>query len=187
MSSTTSPWLSYPEARRQYRAGQLTWDEYIDQLLSRCLADSPHSVDEDNSCAAFEKFDPFICYVKEWTWQYMLKDTSPIQVALMAYCNGTTPELVATFPNLRAENVPQVKSLLLLLTLQERNAEVFHSPLARRDVPWNVSGFGDATYRVDKEKHPEIWDAVEESEFRKQRPWMSLRKRERMERWCPLR
>ncbi|OQN96785.1 hypothetical protein B0A48_17345 [Cryoendolithus antarcticus] len=187
MSSQASPWLSYPEARRQYRAGQLTWEGYIDQLLSRCLADSIHSVDEDNSCIAFEKFDLFICYVKEWTCANKIADTSPIKATFMAYRNSTIQELAATFPALRADYAPQFKSSLLLLALQERNAEVFRFLLARSDVQWNVRGFEGATYRVDKEKHPEIWEIIEGSEFRKQRPWMSLKQRERMERWCPLR
>ncbi|KAK6430790.1 hypothetical protein LTR95_013054, partial [Oleoguttula sp. CCFEE 5521] len=114
-------------------------------------------------------------------------DTSPIKATFMAYRDCTLQELLATFPNLRADYAPQVKSSLLLLALQERNVEVFRSLLARSDVPWNVTGFGNATYRVDKEKHPEIWEILEGSEFRKQRPWISLRKRERMERWHPLR
>ncbi|KAK6431613.1 hypothetical protein LTR95_012226 [Oleoguttula sp. CCFEE 5521] len=193
MSSQPSPWLPYPEARRQYRAGQLTWEGYIDQLLSRCLADSIHIVDEDNSCIAFEKFDPFICYVKEWTWQYLLKalkivtDTSPIKATFTAYRNGTLQELVATFAGLRPDYAPQVKSSLLLLALQERNAKALRLLLARSDVNWNGTGFENATYRVDKVKHPDIWEIIEGSEFRKQRPWVSLRKRERMERWHPLR
>jgi hypothetical protein len=72
--------LPYLEASKQYKAGKVTWDEYIDHLMSRATAAGGHIDDErtdvtytSSSSSKLQKTDPFAYSVWLWTGNYMLK------------------------------------------------------------------------------------------------------------------
>jgi hypothetical protein len=72
--------LPFLEASKRYKSGKLTWNEYIDQLMSRATGEGGHIEDERTditytspSSSELQKTYPFAYSVWLWTGDYMLK------------------------------------------------------------------------------------------------------------------
>lgn len=57
--------LSYPEASAKFKSGQISWDEYLDQLLARFAGDG-HPDDDDRIPWGLLETDPFAYGL--WAW-----------------------------------------------------------------------------------------------------------------------
>lgn len=66
-------WLTYLDASRQYKSGTLTWDEYIDQLLSRAAGGGHIDDEKQGGFPELSREDPFAYTVWLWSGKYLLK------------------------------------------------------------------------------------------------------------------
>jgi len=72
-------WLTYLEASRNCSSGDLTWDEYIEQLLSRAAGAGNINDEREGGFSELSREDPFAYTVWSWSGNYLLKGrpTSP--------------------------------------------------------------------------------------------------------------
>ena len=71
-------WLTYLEASRRYRSGNLTWDEYVDQLLSRAAGGGNIKDEVQGGITELVDEDPFAHSMSLWTGQYLLKSQADL-------------------------------------------------------------------------------------------------------------
>lgn len=182
-------WLTYLEACRRLKSGDLTWEEYIDQLLSRAAGGGRIEDEREGDFPELSCEDPFAYSMWRWTGSYLLKgrlelrlwvylqdaltvvppDASPLKAVFVAYRHGTVGDLQEKIAALRQDYGADLVKSLALLALQERRAEVLKVCFAHSDC-WQSYAFEDEANRVDREKDPEVVEVLEASRFRQLYP-----------------
>lgn len=74
-------WLTYLEASRRYKSGELSSDEYIDHLLSRAAGGGHIDDEKEGGFLELGQEDPFAYSVWLWTGNYLLKGEQSAQVS----------------------------------------------------------------------------------------------------------
>jgi hypothetical protein len=60
--------MTFNQAARKYKSGELSWNDYIDLLLARLAGDGHEDDDEEPAgCGLLEEVDPLAAYIYDWS------------------------------------------------------------------------------------------------------------------------
>ncbi|GAW21602.1 hypothetical protein ANO14919_111250 [Xylariales sp. No.14919] len=145
-------------------------EEYYRHVFAHLTGASHKSDEADESIRSLERNDPFAYSVLDSARKMgRIEDATPFEKVFMAYSSGDLEVIKSKVHDMQEEHVPYSLRMLAMQGLVERRPDVLGFCLNRGGFEYEPNFVRKADL-VNKDRDPETFKVIEESEFRKVHP-----------------